>query len=521
MSAAARRPARGRDDRSAVLFAAPNEPGKPLDIELEERLHHDRRVGEILRPVARIPETHAHHPGRSCGGHSRHRVLDRDTGRRRYPECIRGSQVDLRVRFRTGYLIAADSVRDELAYPQPIEHAVDRGGGSRRGNRNRNPATVQILDQGEYARNRRGPLAGINGLPVERGGARKQLVDGGRQSEPLAQLGPHLRRTLTDAPFELHLLDVDPELATDERVDADVERLRVDDHTVHVQNQRPGRRSDAVIARFALRHARIEPESPGAVKAVSRYTLSMRTAAFFDIDGTLYRESLMIEHFKKLLKYEVLDEALWHTEIKESYENWQKRRGNYDDYMLGLAEVYVRSMRGLQKAKMEFITNQVVDLKGDNVYMYTRNRIEGHKAAGHAVIFISGSPDYLVRKMAERYGITDCIGTRYLLDKNDRYTGEIEQMWDSDSKRDAIAGFVRAYDIDLAASCAYGDTMGDRSMFELVGNPVAFNPTRELLTHLNNDQSLRDKVRIAVERKDVVYLLKPGVETFRAYGPES
>ena len=32
------------------------------------------------------------------------------------------------------------------------------------------------------------------------------------------------------------------------------------------------------------------------------------TAAFFDIDGTIYRDSLMVEHFKKLIKYEVVDE---------------------------------------------------------------------------------------------------------------------------------------------------------------------------------------------------------------------
>ena len=28
-----------------------------------------------------------------------------------------------------------------------------------------------------------------------------------------------------------------------------------------------------------------------------------KIAAFFDIDGTLYRDSLMVEHFKKLIKY--------------------------------------------------------------------------------------------------------------------------------------------------------------------------------------------------------------------------
>ena len=31
--------------------------------------------------------------------------------------------------------------------------------------------------------------------------------------------------------------------------------------------------------------------------------LMKNIAAFFDIDGTLYRDSLMVEHFKKLIKY--------------------------------------------------------------------------------------------------------------------------------------------------------------------------------------------------------------------------
>ncbi|MFW5688630.1 MAG: HAD-IB family hydrolase [Spirochaetota bacterium] len=243
----------------------------------------------------------------------------------------------------------------------------------------------------------------------------------------------------------------------------------------------------------------------------------MRVAAFFDIDGTLYRESLMIEHFKKLLKYEVLDPSLWHTSIRKNYENWAKRRGDYDDYMLGLAEVYRKSMKGLERSTMEFIANQVIDLRGDRVYMYTRNRIEWHKERGHAVIFISGSPDYLVRKMARRYQITDCVGTRYLLDETDRYTGEIEQMWDSQSKSGAMDRFVDTYAIDLEQSFAYGDTMGDLSMFQRVGNPVAINPTRELLAHLRGDSGLRDRIQIAVERKDVIYMVRADVETFRAW----
>ncbi len=239
----------------------------------------------------------------------------------------------------------------------------------------------------------------------------------------------------------------------------------------------------------------------------------MNKAAFFDIDGTLYRDSLMIEHFKKLLKYEVLDQALWHTNVKHTYENWKKRRGNYDDYLIELSEIYVESLKGLEKSKMDFISNQVIDLKGDKVYMYTRDRINQHKEQGDLVFFISGSPDYLVRRMAERYGATDSVGSKYFLDENDRYTGEVEKMWDTSSKNKALLRLTEEHDVDLNASFAYGDTNGDLSMFHLVGHSVAINPTRELLNHLGKDELLRGRVQVVVERKDVIYLLDPWVQT--------
>ena len=238
----------------------------------------------------------------------------------------------------------------------------------------------------------------------------------------------------------------------------------------------------------------------------------MNTAAFFDIDGTLYRDSLMITHFKKLLKYEVLDEAIWHDNVKYTYENWKKRRGNYDDYLKELSLIYVESLKGMDRATMDFVAGQVIELGGDKVYMYTRSQIEKHKESGHLVFFISGSPDYLVHKMAERYGITGSIGSRYLRDENGTYTGDVEKMWDSASKREALTNYAADFDIDLGASYAYGDTSGDLSMFELVGHPVAVNPTHELLVHLSSEDALKQKTRIVVERKDVIYYLDPDVE---------
>lgn len=238
----------------------------------------------------------------------------------------------------------------------------------------------------------------------------------------------------------------------------------------------------------------------------------MAIAAFLDIDGTLYRNSLMIEHFKKMVKYEVVNPNLWHTSVKEAYIEWRKRVGEYEDYMLELVDIYYEALKGRRAADLEFISNQVIHLNGDIVYKYTRNRILWHKSQGHKVFFISGSPDFLVSKMAGKYDIDGYRGTGYLLDENGCFTGDVTPMWDSVSKDKAIDRFVKAFNIDLSQSYAYGDTNGDLSMLTKVGHPIAMNPAKELVLSIQKDPALSRRAKIIIERKDVIYQLSPDVK---------
>lgn len=237
------------------------------------------------------------------------------------------------------------------------------------------------------------------------------------------------------------------------------------------------------------------------------------TAAFFDIDGTLYRDSLMVEHFKKLIKYDIIDQKAWFENARDTFMDWDKRQGNYDDYLLQLCDLYVDSLKGLDKTCIDFTSNQVIKLKADRVYKYTRSRINWHLNNGHKVIFISGSPDFLVEKMAKKYGVSDCLGSKYVFE-DDMFNGTVIPMWDSISKNHAINDFVEKYNIDLSKSFAYGDTNGDINMLRRVGNPVAINPTKELLAQIANDEKVSKCVQIVVERKDVVYSLSPNVDIF-------
>ena len=240
--------------------------------------------------------------------------------------------------------------------------------------------------------------------------------------------------------------------------------------------------------------------------------MAKNIAAFFDIDGTIYRNSLLIEHFKMLVKYEYINMMTWEGKVKEKFIKWEKRIGDYDDYLEELVETYVDALKNYSKADMDFVARRVIELKGDKVYKYTRDRIKYHFEKGHKVIIISGSPDFLVEKMAGKFGITDFRGSEYVIDENGVFTGEVKPMWDAKNKKRVIDEYCEKYNIDLSKSYAYGDTTGDFTMFKQVGNAVAINPARRLLLKIKKDKELMKKVTVVVERKDVIYKLDSNVE---------
>ena len=233
--------------------------------------------------------------------------------------------------------------------------------------------------------------------------------------------------------------------------------------------------------------------------------------AFFDIDGTIYRDSLMVEHFKKLIKYEIVDQKAWVAHARDTFLDWDKRQANYDDYLDEICDLYVKSLQNVDKSGIDFTSDQVIALKAERVYKYTRSRIKWHLDNGHKVIFISGSPNFLVERMAKKYNATDFVGSNYIFEDG-KFNGTVIPMWDSKSKNVAIDTFVEKYDIDLSQSYAYGDTNGDINMLKRVGNPIAINPTNELVNHIKKDKTLHDKAQIIVERKDIIYSLDCNVK---------
>lgn len=232
-----------------------------------------------------------------------------------------------------------------------------------------------------------------------------------------------------------------------------------------------------------------------------------KCAAFFDIDGTISREGLISEMFKKMIKYEMIDSSKWSRDVEPAFIQWNKRLGDYDLYLQKMVDIYTETVRNTNSYHINYVARKVVEQKGERVYTYSRDRIKWHKEQGHTVIAISGSPIELVTAMSELYGMDDFRGTVYKIGSNGIYSGEIVPMWDAKSKEMAVIEMAEKHGIDLSSSYAYGDTAGDFTMLKMVGHPYAINPTRELISKIKENDQLKEKITFIVERKDVVYKL--------------
>lgn len=102
-------------------------------------------------------------------------------------------------------------------------------------------------------------------------------------------------------------------------------------------------------------------------------------AAFFDIDGTIYREGLITEVFKKMINYEYIDGSQWYSEVRPAYMNWDKRVGDYDTYLLKMVDIYKEAVKGLNAEQMAYVARRVIQQKGERVYTFSRQQIKWHQ----------------------------------------------------------------------------------------------------------------------------------------------
>ena len=225
----------------------------------------------------------------------------------------------------------------------------------------------------------------------------------------------------------------------------------------------------------------------------------MKKLGIFDIDGTIFRSALFLELVYGLVDSKIFPKRVL-KDVEDEYTAWANRRGSYMDYVHASWDVFVCEIKGKNEKTVNEAIDQFLLKHRDRVYRFTRNLIKDLKKENFFLLAISGSPTHVVSNFAKYTGFDYSIGSEFEV-RNGKFTGKM--LFDaSQNKGKILQEFIskRSEKFDLKNSFGVGDAKIDISFLEMVGNPIAFNPSRELAKYAKEKNW-----KIVVERKDVIY----------------
>lgn len=223
-----------------------------------------------------------------------------------------------------------------------------------------------------------------------------------------------------------------------------------------------------------------------------------KKVAVFDVDGTIFRSSLLIEVVSQLIRDGVFPEEAQAIYAKQQ-EKWLDREGDYEAYIQAIVEAFIRHLKGVHYSALADASKRVVAAQWKHTYRYPRALIKELKDRGYFLLAISHSPKTILDKFCPRLGFDKVYGLLYEIDERETFTGKIidERALD---KAYLTRRAIDKESLKLTNSVGVGDTESDISFLEIVARPICFNPNSKLYQHAK-----KNKWKVVVERKDVIY----------------
>ncbi len=226
-------------------------------------------------------------------------------------------------------------------------------------------------------------------------------------------------------------------------------------------------------------------------------------AVVFDWDGTVLRWPLFYHLFEESVAQNVLTRIML-THVEQARLEYKRRKAPYKDFERIAVQVfyYEDRLEGVRVADLERVARLVVESKGEEVYVFTRELARAAADVGAIRAVISGSPIEVVQPSAATVGISICLGTE--MERNGAvYTGKVK--WQCvDKKDEAIRALAAKHGFRLDATVAIGDSMGDAKMLAEVRYPLCFKPPREL-----KELARKKGWPIVSEEKDSIEISRP------------
>ena len=201
--------------------------------------------------------------------------------------------------------------------------------------------------------------------------------------------------------------------------------------------------------------------------------LSSSIAAFFDVDNTILPgEASELRFFRWLWRRRIVGLP----EARESAVWLLRHFPSLSLHPLRSRKLYLagKPAQVIQSLGEEFCREELCP----RVSPSAMRALERHRQAGHTIVFVTGSIDFLITPVAEALRVDRCFASQ-LEQLNGLYTGFlIPPLPYGQGKRQLIDRLISDLTLDLSQCYAYGDSPGDLDLLRAVGHPTVVNPIR-------------------------------------------
>lgn len=224
-----------------------------------------------------------------------------------------------------------------------------------------------------------------------------------------------------------------------------------------------------------------------------------KPVAIFDIDGTIFRSSLLIELVETLVNEGVFPKKT-RADYNKYYQKWFNRQGSYEEYINSVVRAFEKNIPGVDHHVFLRISRKVVAVNKNRVYRYTRDLIQKLKQKNYYLIAISHSPKDIVQGFCHQLGFDKIYGRDYEVGANGRFTNRTLHLDLISNKAKMLKYALKKTGLSLKGSIGVGDSESDIAVLKLVDHPICFNGNKKLY-----EKAKRAGWKIVVERKDVIY----------------
>jgi len=203
-------------------------------------------------------------------------------------------------------------------------------------------------------------------------------------------------------------------------------------------------------------------------------------AAFFDLDKTLMAGSSGMEFARVARRRGLISRA---QVMKWGRDHLRYRlKGATDEETAQVMQVAKDTLANVSAREISRMWPEVLAGILPRVYPEMLAEIYRHQDEGRRTYIVSAAGSDMVTSLAMVLGMDGGIGTRYVVNEEGVYTGELDGTFVyGQGKVPAMERIAERDGVDLAKSWAYSDSASDLPMMRAVGNAVAVNPDAPLI----------------------------------------